>query len=263
MSSEFKGIAIVTGAAQGIGRAIALRLANDGFDVAVNDIPAKKDQLDTVKQEVNAAGRRALSLYADVSVDADVKGMVDQVVQELGGLDVMVANVGIPGSDGSVLSTSAEDWDTVFAINTRGMFLCYKYAAVQMVAQGRGGRIIGACSLVGKRGWPLAVHYSASKFALIFGCIALELGKHKITVNSYAPGPTNTPLLQALPTFAQRVRYLRYISRCTAVGHAGEPEDIAAAVAFLASKEAHFVTGELNIYYQWGSTEIKRRRIHP
>ncbi|KAH7915521.1 hypothetical protein BJ138DRAFT_1122564 [Hygrophoropsis aurantiaca] len=227
-------------AAQGIGRAIALRLAHDGFDVAVNDISTKKGQLDSVKSEIIASGRRALSLYGDVSTEADVKGMVEEAVKELGGVDVMVANVGIPGAGGSVLSTTGEDWDNVLGVNARGMFFCYKYAAVQMVAQGRGGRIIGASSLVGKRGWPQAVHYSASKFAVrgLTQAAALELGKHKITVNSYAPGPTNTPLLGALPTFAKMA------VDSTALGHAGEPEDIASAVSYLASKEAHFITGQ-------------------
>ncbi|KAH7929164.1 NAD(P)-binding protein [Leucogyrophana mollusca] len=198
MSSGTQGIAIVTGAAQGIGRAIAIRLAGDGFDVAVNDIPAKKDQLDTVRQEINSTQRRALSLYTDVTVKADVKGMIGEVVQKLGGLDVMVANAGKSNPDGNVLSTTTEDWDAAFAINARGVFR-YKYAAIQMVSQGRGGRIIGASSALGKRSCGSEVEYCASKFAVrgLTQYAARESGKHKIPVNSYAPGPIDTPMREA------------------------------------------------------------------
>ncbi|KAH7925243.1 NAD(P)-binding protein [Leucogyrophana mollusca] len=245
MPSQFKGIALVTGAAQGIGRAIALRLASDGFDVALNDIPRKKDQLADVAREIDATGHRAISVYADVRVEAEVKGMVAEVVNELGGLDVMVANAGIACPDGSVLTT--EDWDAVFAVNTRGMFLCYKYAALQMIAQGRGGRILGASSSWGKKGWAHAADYSASKFAVrgLTQSAALELGQHHITVNSFAPGPIDTPMMQAQKAPGEKENaYAKKVVATTALGYMGQPEDVAAIVSFLASKEAHFVTGQ-------------------
>ncbi|KAH7907063.1 hypothetical protein BJ138DRAFT_1160996 [Hygrophoropsis aurantiaca] len=186
-----KGIALVTGAAQGIGQAIALRLANDGFDVALNDIPSKKEQLDTVAREVNATGHKALVVCADVSIEDDVAAMIKVTVEKLGGLDVMVANAGISGSLGPLVDSSTEAWDKLFAINARGVYLCYKHAAKQMIARGRGGRIIGASSAAGKRdlSWD---------FRMLTGNLASELGKHGITVNSYAPGIIDTPMLQAL-----------------------------------------------------------------
>ncbi|KAF7968859.1 hypothetical protein HWV62_29178 [Athelia sp. TMB] len=129
--------ALVTGAAQGIGRGIALRLSKDGLDVAINDLPAHSKLLDSLKSEIEANGTKCVIVVADVSDDAQVKSMVDQAVQELGSLDVV---------------TTVESWDTLFAVNARGAFLCYKYAALQMVAQGHGGRIIGASSYAGQRG---------------------------------------------------------------------------------------------------------------
>ncbi|KAH7925242.1 NAD(P)-binding protein [Leucogyrophana mollusca] len=240
-----KGIALVTGAAQGIGRAIALRLASDGFDVALNDLVAKKDLVDAVAREVNATGRRAFSVCTDVSVEAEVKGMIDEVVKALGGLDVMVANAGISGKFRHVVDATVEGWDTAFAINTRGVFLCYKHAARQMIAQGRGGRIIGASSAAGKRGWPVNAEYCASKFAIrgLTQSAALELGQHKITVNSYAPGIIDTPMLDALLLKNGGDLSKQAIS-ATAAGYIGQPEDIASIVSYLASGEAHFVTGQ-------------------
>ncbi|KAK7460440.1 hypothetical protein VKT23_009162 [Stygiomarasmius scandens] len=138
-------VAIVTGSAHGMGRSIALRLADDGFDVGINDIPSKKDLLSTLEKEIAAKGRRACILPADVSDEESVKGMVDTVVQELGSLDVMVANSGVFLRK-SILEITTDDWDRVQNINSRGVFLCYKYAAKQMISQGRGGRIIGASS---------------------------------------------------------------------------------------------------------------------
>ncbi|KAH7905133.1 hypothetical protein BJ138DRAFT_1165313 [Hygrophoropsis aurantiaca] len=241
-----KGIALVTGAAQGIGRAIALQLANDGFDVALNDIPSKKAQLDVVAREVNAMGHKTLVVCADVSSEDDIVAMIKDTVEELGGLDVMVANAGISGSLTPLVDSSTEAWDTVFAINTRGVYLCYKHAAKQMIAQGRGGRIIGASSAAGKRGFPLNAKYSASKFAVrgLTQSAALEPGKHKITVNSYAPGIIDTPMVQAVYDGAENELVAATLLATTAAGHMGKPEDIASIVSYLASKEAHFITGQ-------------------
>ncbi|KAI0929116.1 hypothetical protein AcV5_006468 [Taiwanofungus camphoratus] len=158
-------VAIVTGAAQGLGSSIALRLADDGLDVAVNDIGSKTDQLQQIVTQIQAKGRRALAVPADVSRDADVQAMVAKVVEGLGGLDVMVANAGIVLFK-SILDTQLEEWDRMMLINVRGVMLCYKYAAVQMIKQGRGGRIIGASSVAGKTGVLNLSAYCASKFAV-------------------------------------------------------------------------------------------------
>ncbi|KAH0826109.1 NAD(P)-binding protein [Lanmaoa asiatica] len=149
MSSS--GIAIVTGAAQGIGRAISLRLADDGFDVAINDIQSNKANLEAVSAEIAAKGRRTTRIIADVTDEAQVKGMIDDVVRELGGLDAMIANAGICRV-GTLLETDLDNWDANFAVNVKGTFLCFKYAAQRMIAQERGGRLIGASSLAGKIG---------------------------------------------------------------------------------------------------------------
>jgi len=191
-----------------------------------------------------------LVVCADVSSEDDIVAMIKDTVEELGGLDVMVANAGISGSLTPLVDSSTEAWDTVFAINTRGVYLCYKHAAKQMIAQGRGGRIIGASSAAGKRGFPLNVKYSASKFAVrgLTQSAALEPGKHKITVNSYAPGIIDTPMVQAVYDGAENELVaaigIAGVLTTTAAGHMGKPEDIASIVSYLASKEAHFITGQ-------------------
>ncbi|KAF7363185.1 NAD-binding protein [Mycena venus] len=157
-----KGTALVTGAAQGIGRSIALRLADDGFDVAVNDVSRNAEKLNALVEEIEKKGRASSKHIADVSQDEQVKGMVEQVVEKHGGLDVsstevtcllqMIANAGVVGKDLPFHEVPVDEWDRVMSINARGPFLCYKYAGIQMIKQGRGGRIIGASSFVGKQG---------------------------------------------------------------------------------------------------------------
>ncbi|KAG6809739.1 hypothetical protein H0H92_014943 [Tricholoma furcatifolium] len=146
MSISSIGVAFVTGASRGIGRAIALRLAKDGFDVGLNDLPSARENLNSLRDEIRGQGRRATVAVGDVSLQKDVQDMVDVVVRDL---------------------APVEEWDKLFSVNARGVFLCYKYAALQMIKQGHGGRIIGASSLAGRR--------------------ATEWGPHGITVNSYCP----------------------------------------------------------------------------
>ncbi|KAI0300554.1 acetoin reductase family protein [Multifurca ochricompacta] len=242
-----KGVALITGASQGIGRAIALRLASDGFDVALNDIPVHEALLKTTAQEVVAHGRRAHYVLADVSSEQEVETMVSDVVRVLGGLDVMVANAGISIMK-TFVETSAEDLDRILAVNLRGTFLCYKYAGKQMIAQGRGGRIIGACSTSGKQGQPSLSAYCASKFGIraLTQCAALEFGSHGITVNAYAPGPVKTSMWDYLeaglgtPPGALEEQ----LSKAAALGRVGVPSDIASLVSFLASKESYLITGQ-------------------
>ncbi|KAJ7621467.1 NAD(P)-binding protein [Roridomyces roridus] len=200
-----KGIALVTGAAQGIGRAIALRLADDGFDVAVNDISVSAE-LQSLVKEIQERGRASSIHAADVSQDEQVKEMIEAVVQKHGSLDVMVANAGVAGPRRMVIAdvfmltsrlVTVEEWDRIMNVNARGTFLSYKYAGLQMVKQGRGGRIIGASSLAGKQGHSTQVPYTASKFAVrgLTQSAAIEFGSHGITVNAYAPGLIETPLM--------------------------------------------------------------------
>ncbi|KAK7034629.1 hypothetical protein VNI00_012271 [Paramarasmius palmivorus] len=218
-------VALITGAAQGIGKAIALRLAKEGFDIAINDIRAKSGQLGSVAETIMGLGRRVDVVPADVSVEKDVQGMIGETVEKLGSLDVFH------------LTASVHDWDKTFEINVRGVFLCYKYAAKQMIEQGRGGRIIGASSAGGKQGFPGVAAYSASKFAVrgLTQSAALELGKYNITVNTYAPGAINTDMfLSSCPDIDVELATQRI----------GQPADIASVVAYLASDEAHFITGQ-------------------
>ncbi|KAJ7133573.1 NAD-binding protein [Mycena epipterygia] len=245
MSSKGKGVALVTGAAQGIGRSVALRLAADGFDVAVNDIAVHSDKLDALVSEIQEKGRASSKHIADVSREDQVKEMVELVVQKHGGLDVMVANAGVSGRGALFTEMALEEWDRVMNINAKGTFLSYKHAGIQMVKQGRGGRIIGASSFTGKQGIATQGPYSASKFAVrgLTQAAALEFGAHGITVNAYAPGAIDTPMLAA--TKAETgVDLLAHFKEMSPLKKFGVPEDIAGLVSFLASSESHFITGQ-------------------
>ncbi|KAG1789039.1 uncharacterized protein HD556DRAFT_1447311 [Suillus plorans] len=252
-----KGIALITGSAQGIGRGIALRLARDGFNVALNDLPNKDAELEAVATEIESLGRQACIVPADVTVDKQVKEMVDEAVTKLGGLDVMVANAGVV-EFASLVSSTVESWDRTLSVNARGAYLCYKYAAIQMIEQGRGGRIIGASSAAGKMGFAHISSYTASKFAIrgLTQAAAVELGQYGITVNAYAPGAIQTSMIKIMLDESGNVDYKQLIDNpCSRkwftslmenvpIKHVGQPEDIASIVSYLASKEAHFITGQ-------------------
>ncbi|KAK7460442.1 hypothetical protein VKT23_009164 [Stygiomarasmius scandens] len=237
------GVALVTGAAQGIGRAIALRLASDGFHIGLNDLPSKADALDSVAKEIKDKGNNVSVAPADVSDEGAVKIMLDSVVGRLGALDVMVSNSGI-FERRNLLDSTSTDWDRLQNVNSRGMFLCYKYAAKRMIEQGHGGRIIGAASVAGKQGSAGFAAYSASKFAVVglTQSAAKEFGPHGITVNAYAPGAIDTPMLMG--SFTDRKADSEMWAAASALGRLGTPEDIAGMVAFLASKDASWITGQ-------------------
>ncbi|PFH49374.1 hypothetical protein AMATHDRAFT_4961 [Amanita thiersii Skay4041] len=265
-------VAVITGAARGIGRAIALRLADDGFDLALNDIPKSSSELNTLADELRQKGRRAIPLLADVSKEVDVKALIQDTVDQLGSVDVMVANAGVASAntilDSTILpspflsllfsgtystqpslsAATVDEWDHVLAVNLRGVFLCYKYAIEQMIKQGRGGRVIAASSMYGKQGAAGSGAYCASKFAVrgLTQSAAKEYGKYGITVNAYAPGFINTPLLEILGD--KRNLVLDREKQETALGRVGEPEDIANLVSFLASEKSSFITGSFLSY---------------
>ncbi|TCD65278.1 hypothetical protein EIP91_002840 [Steccherinum ochraceum] len=145
-------VAVITGAAQGIGKATALRLADDGFDIAIADLPSKQEQLDQTVNEILRKGCKVIAVPTDVSKEHDVMFLIQRTVRELGGIDVMVANAGIFRL-GTFLEMTEETYDLVMNVNAKGVMFCYKHAASQMIRQKRGGRIIGASSIVGKQGW--------------------------------------------------------------------------------------------------------------
>ena len=187
--------AIITGAASGIGRAIAVRLAGDGLDVTVVDLPSAAADLETLVTQLTNAGARCSAVAADVSRAPEVEAAVASHVETYGGLDVMVANAGTAVT-APLLETTDEQWQRTIEVNLRGVFNCYRAAARQMVAQGRGGRLIGAASVASHRGGKWQGAYSASKFAVrgLSQSVAQELGEHGITVNVYSPGVVDTPM---------------------------------------------------------------------
>lgn len=229
--------ALVTGAARGIGRAIAERLAADGARVMLGDIDpleAKK-----VARGIDAEFEQCSALELDVSNRTSVEQSVARTVEEFGSLDILVANAGI--MDRMAFLEMTEDfWDRVHGINLRGAFLCGQTAARQMVAQGTGGRIVNVASNSGIFGGRGRAAYGASKAGLInlTETMAIELAEHDINVNAVAPGPTKTgPHMPEEPWPSVKSRM--------PLGRFGTPAEIAAVAAFLASGEASFVTGQV------------------
>ncbi|QRV82890.1 Enoyl-(Acyl carrier protein) reductase [Ceratobasidium sp. AG-Ba] len=238
-------VAIVTGAAQGIGRAIALKLAIDGVDVAVNDIPQKQNALLELVKEIEARGRKSIAIPGNVANQVEVKEMVSKTVELLGSLDIMVANAGI-AERVSILDVTDESFDRVMNINCKGVLYCYRAAAEQMIKQGRGGRILGASSMWGLHGSESYVSYCTSKFAVraITQTAALEWGEHKITVNAYAPGWVDTPMAAVPGLQYLGPDYKEKLTSGAALKRIGEPEEIASTVSFLASEGASYITGQ-------------------
>lgn len=245
--SNSKGVAVVTGSAQGIGCSIAMRLAGDGYDIVINDLESNKENLEEVKKEIaaNFPERRVLSVLGNVSVEEDVKGLVESAVKEFGSLNVFVANAGICKSN-SLVEMTSDDFESVLSVNVKGTFYCYKYAAQQMIAQGEGGRIIGASSLAGKKGLRSLSAYCASKFAVrgLTQSAAIELGRNGITVNAYAPGTIQTPMLVEFVGSADNNEAYDKLKQSTSVGNLGTTQDISSLVSFLVTPEARFITGQ-------------------
>lgn len=232
-------VALVTGAQQGIGRAIALGLAREGADVGVNylDDPGAAQ---VVAEDVRRCSRRAAVVQGDVARPAEVEAMVATVVRALGVPDVLVNNAGIfPRVP--FLEMREADWDRVLAVNLKGSFLCAQAVARAMVAAGRRGAVVNISS-VAARGLPLGVHYSASKAGVLglTRAMALALAPHGIRVNAIAPGLTDT----AQPRYGHTEEELEALGRGIPLGRIAQPEEIASVAVFLASDEARFVTGE-------------------
>ena len=230
--------ALVTGASKGIGRGIALRLAEMGINVAVN-YNSSADAASRVEAEVKDAGVDSLTVQADVSDLGQVKAMVGRVQQEWGHVDILVNNAGII-DDGLLVRMSDDSWERVIDTNLNGTFYCTR-AALRTMLRRRWGRIINIGSVVGLRGNPGQTNYTASKAGIIgfTKALAKEVATRNITVNTVTPGYLETETTAVL-TDEQKAYWLSVIPQ----GHFGEVDDIAHLVAYLASDKAKYITGQ-------------------
>jgi NAD(P)-dependent dehydrogenase (short-subunit alcohol dehydrogenase family) len=246
MTSASNGkTALVTGASRGIGRAIAFKLADVGFDVILNDIARQTQSLAEVRDEIEKRGRRAFVAFADVSKKAEVKVMVEQAIAATGQIDALVNNAGILIAN-SVEDLEEDQWDAVLDVNAKGTFLVTQALLPHMRAR-KYGRIVNIASIGGKHGAPLQAHYSASKAAVMgfTRVLAQEVGVDGITANCICPGIIVTDMGRT--NLDDPVNADRWIG-ITALRRLGQPEDVSGPVAFLASDEAAFVTGQtLNV----------------
>jgi len=257
-------VALVTGAggAQGIGRAICQRLAQEGCHLAVNDLHAQPyaesgwGGLPALVGEIEANGQRALVVEADVSDATQVDAMVQRAIDHFGQIDILVNNAGSrPGPDRvPVVELSEAAWDKVLNVNAKGTFLCAQAVAQHMIARGEGGKIINISSTAGRQGMPRFAAYCASKFAVIgfTQSLAHELAPHQINVNAVCPGTTLTERTgyiaaalneQEAPTDDATQSMIDQLAEQTPLGRVGTPADVARTVAFLASAEADYTTG--------------------
>jgi len=247
-----KRTAIVTGAARGIGQAIAIRLAEDGFDVCINDLASNQEGIDATVSQIKSLGRNSFGYVADVSKRFEVEEMISTSVAQLGLLDVMVANAGIAQVK-SLFDLTDDDVRRMFEVNVFGIFNCYASAAKQMIKQGKPGKILGCASIVSFRPFALLSHYSASKFAVrgFTQAFAMELAEHKITVNAYAPGIVGTVMWDLIDeelgkkSGAQKGETLKkYSEEQIALKRTSTPEDVAKCVSYLASPDSDYMTGQ-------------------
>jgi 3-oxoacyl-[acyl-carrier protein] reductase len=237
---EFEGrVALVTGAASGIGRACALELARGGADLAVLDV-ATEAALAQAENLLKAASGRVLSFRADVSEHARAAQVVEEVVSRLGRLDVLVNAAGIT-ADAALWEMTEEQWRRVMDVNLKGAF-SYTQAAARVFRRRRAGKIVNVASIEGMRGRFGLANYAASKAGLVAltHSAAAELGRFNVNVNAVAPGFIRTPLVERL---SDKVK--EQAVRESALGRMGEPEDVAHVVAFLCSERARHITGEV------------------
>lgn len=231
-------VAIITGAGRGIGKATALKFAQEGAKLLISDV--NEADLETVAGEIEEAGGKVVTMKVDVTSRQQVKEMVDKAVRVFGRLDILVNNAGIT-SDNQLYKMTEEQWDNVIAVNLKGVFNCAQAAAGVMMEQGS-GVILNASSVVGIYGNFGQTNYAATKWGVIgmTKTWAKELGRKGIRVNAVAPGFILTPMTEKMPE-----KVLDMMKDKAPIKRLGTPEDIANAYAFLASDEASFITGAM------------------
>lgn len=242
-------VLIITGGGQGIGRAIALRFAEEGAAVTVAG--RTKENLEQVANDIRERGGRAITSITDVSDEQMVKQMVAATLDEFGAIDILVNNSGIAGPTAPVTEVSREDWDQTMAVNLTGAFLCAKHALPHMIEH-QSGRIINITSVAGLRAYALRSPYAASKWAMIglTKTLAEEAGRYNIAVNAIAPGPVRGPRIESVirNRAAAMGRSFEEVEReyvePIALKRMVEESDIAAMALFLASEEGGNITGE-------------------
>ncbi|MGB9779263.1 3-oxoacyl-[acyl-carrier-protein] reductase [Caldanaerobacter sp.] len=232
-------VAFVTGGSRGIGRAIAVRLAKDGFDVAITYVKDEESAREVV-EEIKKHGVNGIALKCDVSHYHEVEKAVEKVVQELGSIDVVVNNAGIT-KDNLILKMEEDEWDSVIDVNLKGAFNVIKFASKYMIKK-RKGKIINISSVVGLMGNVGQANYAASKAGLIglTKSAAKELAARGITVNAVAPGFIETDMTSVLKEEIKEA-----MIKSIPLKRAGKPEEVAEVVAFLASKASDYITGQV------------------
>jgi len=230
---------VVTGGSRGIGRAVCLAFATPGTHIYFNYFSTSDAAAET-QQRIIDLGGRAIGRQVDVASENEVSSFLKQIIDETGRIDILVNNAGIT-RDGLLVRMKEQDWDRVIDVNLKGAFFCIKVAAKTMIKQ-RNGRIINVSSVVGAAGNPGQVNYVASKAGLIglTKAVAQELAPRGITVNAVAPGFIETDMTATLPEKARNAMLDQVPLR-----RAGQPEDVAAVVKFLASEEAAYITGQV------------------
>jgi meso-butanediol dehydrogenase/(S,S)-butanediol dehydrogenase/diacetyl reductase len=251
MSESLQGrVVIVTGSGRGIGAGIASDLASKGAKVVVADINA--DAANAVASVINSESGQAHAVVVDVSDRSSVKAMIAETVSVFGQLDVMFNNAGISQTC-PFLDVTEDDFNRIMKINGLGVMIGTQEAAKQMIAQGKGGKIINTASIAGKQGYPLFAHYCASKFAVvaITQAAARALAEHKITVNCFGPGVVATELWQQLDRefmehglTSKPDQAINEFSQSILLGRVSVPKDIAGVTSFLASAASDYITGQ-------------------
>lgn len=244
-------VALVTGAARGIGKGISLQLARDGYDVAITDLSFQKElALQTVK-EIEALGRKSFFIEADSSKKEDLTNAVNLTHKELGNFSTLVNNAGA-ASIAPLVDVKAADVEKLCKINIGGVLFGIQAAAEKFQELDQPGKIINACSIAGHQAFPMLGLYSATKFAVrgLTQVAAKELASKKITVNSYCPGIVLTPMWDLIDekmgeyTGAPKGETLKKYIEGIALGRGSEPQDVANLVSFLASEKANYITGQ-------------------